>query len=299
MKVTLLGTGCPSVSTERYGPATLVEAGDGARLLFDCGSGVTQRLAAAQCPGRDLDAVVLTHLHSDHLVDFYQIVVSSWHQGRDRPQRIFGPPGTRTFVEGTMALWEKELVQRINHERRPSTTALQVEVHEIAAGDVLKFGAARVSVIEVDHQPVRHAFGFIIETDAAKVAISGDTRYCPALIEAAQGADLLVHEVFIHRDMPIVDGLRTAETRDNVASYHTVSDVVGKVAGEAGVGILALTHLVPPSADRDALLAEVRRDFTGPVLVGEDLMCIDAASGAVRHGAMVFGVGVSDTGSGS
>lgn len=295
MQVTLLGTGCPNADTERYGPATLVDAGEGARLLFDCGSGVTQRLVAAGCPGREIDALFLTHLHSDHLVDFYQFVVSSWHQARDRRQVVYGPPGTRAFVEGTMELWRRELDLRIEHERRPSITALEVEVREIAGGDVLGFGDARIAVVDVDHKPVRHAFGFVITTPAAKVAISGDTRYCRALIEAAKGADLLVHEVFVHREMPVVEGVRTAETVANVASYHTASDVVGKVAAEAAVGMLALTHIVPPKADRQALLDEVRLDFAGPVLVGEDLMRIDAATGRVRHGNTVFGLPRSTT----
>lgn len=290
MHVTLLGTGCPSVDVDRYGPATLVEAGAGARMLFDCGSGVTQRLVAAGCPGRELDALLLTHLHSDHLVDFYQLVDSSWHQGRDRPVRVFGPPGTCEFAEGTMALWQKELAQRIAHERRASTAALDIEAEEIASGDVLSFGDACVRVVEVEHQPVRHAFGLIVETDAAKVAISGDTRYCPDLIAAAQGADLLVHEVFIHREMVGLGSGRTPETVENVVSCHTLSDVVGKVATEANVKMLALTQFVPPKADREALVAEVRRDFAGPVLIGEDLMRIDAAADAVRHGNTVFGV---------
>src|SRR3546814_8928748 len=87
----------------------------------DLGSGVTQRLVAAGTPGRALDALLLTHLHSDHLVDLYQLIVSSWHQGRDRPLPVYGPPGTRRYVEGLMALWEPELSLRIAHEKRPST----------------------------------------------------------------------------------------------------------------------------------------------------------------------------------
>ena len=83
MQVTLLGTGCPVVSLERFGPATLIEHEEQA-ILVDCGSGVTQRLLAAGCPGAYLDAILLTHLHSDHLVDLYQLVISSWHQGRER-----------------------------------------------------------------------------------------------------------------------------------------------------------------------------------------------------------------------
>lgn len=274
MDLILLGTGCPNVDVDRYGPATLVRGG-GAKVLVDCGSGVTQRLAAAGCSGRDVDAVLLSHLHSDHLVDLYQLIVASWHQGRDRPQRIFGPPGTRAFVDGTMALWKRELDLRIAHERRPSTTALEIEVEEIEPGRVLSFGEMNVSTVEVDHRPVRHAYGFVFEENGAKLALSGDTAYCSALIEAARGADVLLHEVIIHREMKVVPGRRSAETVTNVTSYHTPSGVVGKVAAEAAVGHLVLTHFVPPRFDAAALLAEVRRDFAGKVTLGEDLMRIN------------------------
>ena len=130
-------------------------------------------------------------------------------------------------------------------------------------------------MVEVEHRPMRPAFGFVFEDPGSRLAVSGDTTYCPALIEAARGADVLLHEVFIHRELPVLPGLRTAETIANVAAYHTLSDVVGKVAAEAEVGHLVLTHFVPPRFDQAALLAEVKRDFAGPVTIGEDLMEIE------------------------
>ena len=280
MKLTLLGTGCPAVHLERYGPANLVQHG-GQTLLIDCGSGVTQRLLGAGLTGADLDALLLTHLHSDHIIDLFQLVISSWHQGRDRPQRVFGPPGTRAYVEGLLRLWRPELEQRIAHERRPSIAALEVEVEEIAAGQQLRLGDIEVSVVPVEHQPVKHAYGFVFEAGGRKLAFSGDTRRCAALIEAASGADLLLHEVFIHREMPVIEGRRSAETVANVAAYHTLSSDVGKIAAEAGVQALALTHFVPPDCDCGALRAEVSQDFAGPLIIGEDLMAIDLAAGTV------------------
>ena len=232
MKLTLLGTGCPVVSTERYGPAQLIEH-EGRRVLVDCGSGVTQRLLAAGVPGRDLDALLLTHLHSDHIVDLFQVIISSWHQGRDRPQQVYGPPGTKAYVDGLMALWRPELAQRIAHERRPSVAALEVQVSEIAPGPVLELGGLSVQAVRVDHAPVKHAFGFVFEGGGRRLALSGDTRRCPALIAAARGCDLLVHEVFVHRELPVLPGRRSAETVANVAGYHTLSDEVGKIATEA------------------------------------------------------------------
>jgi ribonuclease Z len=281
MQLTLLGTGCPAVHARRYGPAQIVAHGD-TTLLVDCGSGVTQRMAQAGISGRDIDAVLLTHLHSDHIIDLFQLVISSWHQGRDRPQRVFGPPGTYNYVDGLVSLWQTEMEQRIEHERRPSALALQTEVTEIKPGEAVAFGAMRVRAVEVDHKPVRHAYGFVFETDEARLVISGDTRPCDALTEAARGADLLLHEVFVHHEMKVAQGVRTAETIDRVASYHTLSSDVGKVAARAGAKWLALTHFVPPDCDTDALAKEIAADFDGKITMGEDLMTLDVASGEVK-----------------
>ncbi len=291
--MTLLGAGCPSVDTERYGPAALVRVGDEARVLVDCGSGVTQRLLEAGCPGCDIDALLLTHLHSDHIVDLFQLVISSWHQARDRPHRVFGPPGTKGYIDRLMDLWKPELEQRIAHEVRPSTKALEVEVVEFGEGEILRLGGLVVRAVEVQHQPVKHTYGFIFDDGRSKLAISGDTTYCPALIEAARGADLLLHEVFIHRDMTTIAKFRTEETIRNVASYHTLSDVVGKVASEAAAKCLMLTHFAPPRFDKQALLAEICRDFAGPVVIGEDLMAFDVGAQRLSYrGALLAIPGV-------
>jgi ribonuclease Z len=282
MELVLLGTGCPQCDPERRGPSNLVVA-RGLSFLVDCGSGVTQRLVEAGTKGAAIDALFLTHLHTDHLVDFYQLVISAWHQGRTRPWRVFGPPGTKAFVEGTMALWATERAQRVSHEKRASVAGFEVAVTEIAAGTVWDEGGVRVTAVAVAHQPVKHAFGYVFESAGRKVAFSGDTAYCPALIEAAKGADALVHECFLHAEMPVVPGVRTAETVAAVASYHTPSDQVGRVALEARVRVLILNHFVPTRFDRHRLMDEVTRDFSGPVAIGEDLMRYDCATRRFTH----------------
>jgi ribonuclease Z len=287
--LTLLGTGCPQCDPERLGPSNLVRH-DGHAFLVDCGSGATQRLVAAGSAGKALDAVLLTHLHSDHIVDLYQLIVSSWHQGRDRPQSILGPPGTRRFVEGTMALWRDELTQRIAHEKRPSAAALEIDVTEIAEGEILALGGVTVTAVAVEHQPVRHAFGFVFDADGKRLVFSGDTAPCPALAAAAKGADVLVHECFIHGIMKPAPGLRTAEGIANVARYHTASSVVGKIAREAEIGCLVLNHFVPTHFDKPALLAEVRRDYAGPLVVGEDLMRLDLDTTTLFHAGAAIGL---------
>lgn len=287
MELTLLGTGCPQCDPERLGPANLVRHG-GHAFLVDCGSGASQRLVAAGSAGRALDAVFLTHLHSDHIVDLFQLVISSWHQGRDRPQRIFGPPGTQRFIDGMLALWRTELEQRIAHEVRPSAAALAVEVTEIAAGEILHVGDLTVAAVAVNHLPVRHAFGFVFAAAGRRLVFSGDTAFCPALVEAARGADVLVHECFIHGAMTPVPGVRTAEGLRNVASYHTLSSEVGKIAAAADVGCLVLNHFVPTRFDKAALVAEVRRDYDGSLVVGEDLLSFDLDTAILRHAGAVI-----------
>lgn len=291
MKVTLLGTGCPQCDPDRLGPASLVRHG-GRQLLIDVGSGATQRLVSAGSSGAGLDAVLLTHLHSDHIVDLFQLVISSWHQGRDRPQLIYGPEGTRRYVDALMAVWRPELEQRIAHELRPSTAALEVEVTEITEGEILHLDEVAVRAVAVDHFPVKQAFGFVIEAGGRRAAFSGDTAPCGALTAAAQGADLLVHECFIHGIMLPEPGVRTEQGLANVARYHTASAEVGKIAAEAEVRCLMLNHFVPTKFDKDALVAEVRRDYRGPLLIGEDLMSVDLATGIVAHAGARIALGL-------
>jgi ribonuclease Z len=287
--VTLLGTGCPQVHPYRFGPASLVRVG-AMSFLVDCGSGVTQRMAAAGVTGANLDALLLTHLHSDHLVDLYQLVISSWHQGRERPQRIFGPAGTRAFAEATMDVWRQERELRIAWELRPSTAGLELEVTEFEDGVLWDADGLRISAFAVDHGPVKPAFGFLFETAEARVAFSGDTTVCERLIEAAAGVDLLVHECFIHRELG-PGRMRSAQGMANVAAYHTASSAVGKVAARAGARLLLLNHFVPVEFDRDALLREVGADFTGPVVIGEDLLSADVRRRAIGYGGLRLGLG--------
>ena len=291
MKLTILGSGCPSVDLERHGPSALVDCGEGARILIDCGSGVTQRLLEHGIPGKEINAILITHLHSDHIIDLFQLIISSWHQGRLFKQKIYGPRGTKLYVNQLMELWKPEIVRRIDHEQRASIQALEVEINEIENGTLLKFGDLKIKAVEVNHYPVKHAFGFVFETNDQKAVISGDTKYCPALIKAAKYAEVILHEVFIHGEMDVTKGLRTEETLKNVASYHTLDSEVGKVARKAKADLLMLTHFAPPKFDRKKLLDTVTRDFKGPVLIGEDLMSIDLESKILSWGKMQISLG--------
>jgi ribonuclease Z len=148
-----------------------------------------------------------------------------------------------------------------------------------------------VRAVDVEHFPVVPAFGFIFETPETRLAISGDTTYCPALIKAARGVDLLVHEVYIHdREREMLMQSRH-QGSINVMSYHTRSDVVGRVARETEAGMLVLSHFVPTRFDEQELLDQVTADFAGPVVVGEDLMSIDVAGRRVLNFGSALALG--------
>lgn len=283
MKVTLIGTGCPVAHPERGGPATLVET-DEAAVLVDCGTGVTQGLIRAGCPGAAVDALLVTHLHSDHVVDFYQLVVSSWHQGREGPWTVFCPETVAPLLEAIMAAYADERAQRIAWEERDSATGLEVDIVIIDPAAAIEIGDMHIAPVTVDHYPVEPAYGFVFRANEKMAVISGDTTVCPALIEAGRGADLLVHEVVIHDGLPPIPGLRTEETASNVARYHTLSGDVGGVARDMAAKALALTHFVPPDFDAERLLAEVGETYDGPCFVGEDGMVFDLATGDVIFG---------------
>ena len=145
MKITLLGTGCPVAHPRRGGAATLVETA-GARVLIDCGSMVTQRLIEADCRGAGIDALLVTHRHSDHLVDFYQLVVSSWHQGRAAPWIVHCPETVTPVIEATMAAWRDERELRVAFEQRPTAAGLEVECQTLAPGRRITIGDLELEV---------------------------------------------------------------------------------------------------------------------------------------------------------
>ena len=268
MRVTLLGTGCPIAESWRHGPAALVEAGDESWLV-DCGSGVTQRLLAHGSSGSRITGLILTHLHSDHTVDFIQLLLSGWHDGITKPLRVYGPSRTKAFFGALLDAWRPEFDQRLAHELRPPE-GLLVEIEEIDGNWRLETPYVTIGNTEVRHQPIPQAFGFRFDADEASAVISGDTAYCPELIELAANCDLLVHEAFVHwaQEERIRKSKRDPKGAANVRAYHTSTEEVGQVAAEAGAKHLALTHFVPQLFDRGRVARDVRRHFNGALLSG-------------------------------
>ena len=273
MYLTLLGTGCPSVDFKRFGPSNLISTNK-TKILVDCGSGVTQRLNQINLSGSDIDVLLLTHLHSDHVIDFYQLIISSWHSYRTKPWIVYGPVGTKKFVKKIMNAWEDERELRISYEARSSIKAFKIKVNEFKSEGNIKIKDLKINYFEVDHKPVKYAYGFSFFNKSKKLTISGDTRPCENLMKNAFKSDVLLHEVFVEDEIKEVNKMRTKKTLHNVKKYHTTSSQVGKVAYIAKCKELVLTHFVPTRFNISRLKKTVRNDFGKDPIIGKDLLKI-------------------------
>ena len=273
MQLILLGTGCPSVDYKRFGPANLVSTSQSS-ILVDCGSGVTQRLKEAKVSSADIHALFITHLHSDHVVDLYQLIISSWHSYRTKSWRIFGPRGTKKFVKKLMDTWKDERMLRIKNEQRSSIQAFNLKVTEFSEYGKIKIKDLVVEYFSVDHKPVKYAYGFNFFQQKKKLTISGDTKPCENLMKYGQLADVLLHEVFIEDEIYPLFKMRNKKTLHNVKAYHTLSTIVGKVARITRCKKLVLTHFVPTQFNEKKLIDVVTRDFGKKPIIGKDLLKI-------------------------
>jgi ribonuclease Z len=271
MLLTLLGTGCPKVDHKRFGPSNLVSTKK-SNILIDCGSGVTQRLEQIKISTADIDALVLTHLHSDHVIDFYQLIISSWHSYRTKPWRIYGPKGTKKFLNKIMDAWKDERNLRIKYEARSSVDSFKLIIKEFGKYGKIKIKDIDLEYFKVDHFPVKFSYGFNFYNNKKKLTISGDTKPCENLMRYAQLADVLLHEVYIEGEIQPVNKMRSAKTLHNVRAYHTTSTQVGKVASLTQCKKLVLTHFVPTQFNEKKLKNVVKKDYGKNPIIGKDLL---------------------------
>jgi ribonuclease Z len=272
MKVTLLGTGSPIPDPARAGAATLVRSA-GALLLADCGRGVLMRLAAAGVLPPMLDAVLLTHLHSDHLTDLNDVITTQWVMSpAPAPLRVYGPPRTREVVDATLAALAPDVEYRLAHHE-DLTWPPYVEVTEVGPGDVFTVAGATVRVAATDHRPVEPSVAYRVEDDGRSVVLAGDGVPCATLDEICAGADAYVQTV-LRAD--IVRNVPNPRFQD-ILDYHSSVEEAADTAARAGVGTLVLTHYIPglPAGNEAEWRALAAEHFGGTVVLGDDLTTVD------------------------
>lgn len=269
MEVTLLGTGTPRPSIERFGPATVVEA-NGRFFIFDSGRGTTIRLQQAGIELSKIEHVFLTHLHSDHISGLSDLWLTSWIWQRPNKLKLTGPKGTQALAKHLTLAHQADMQYRKAHTKL-NKAIFDIDGHNIAAeGVVYDQDGVKITAFLVDHQPVEPAYGYRIDSGEQSIVISGDTTYSKNLIRFSKNADLLIHEIAATD----ADLLASNPRLKKVMSYHTTPDQAAKVLQAIQPKAAVFTHVLLFGVDSKTALDSARLHFNGDARIGQDLMKI-------------------------
>lgn len=271
MEIVLTGTGSPIPDANRAGPSTLIKAGN-THILVDAGRGVVMRMAGGGSLPPFLAAVLITHLHSDHVCDLNDVITTHWVMSQGRSQlRIYGPKGLARFVERQLESLEADIGYRIEHHDQ-LTEGPKIEVVELEPGDTFAVDDVTVHTAATEHSPARPTIGFRVEHQGATAALVGDTVPCEGVDELARDVDAYVQTV-IRRD--IVE-LIPNEMMQDILDYHSGVIEAAQTAARVGSRRLVLTHMVPaPTPDQYSEWVQIAAEhYDGPVIIGDDLTTI-------------------------
>lgn len=284
-EIVFLGTGSPLPSADRCGAGQVVVAGD-THVLVDCGWGAARRLLTSGVRPSAIDTAVFTHMHTDHITDVPDFLFLRWTAGATRPLRVFGPEGTREMIEGFLSALRRDIGFRLaHHGDKLHPDGIKVEVVEAAATRVpervVDLGGLVIESFEVDHFPVVPAFGYRMRFDGRSAVLSGDTSFCDSLLDASQGADMLVCEAL--NTAMLDERIATARSfgmtlqaslLEDVPSYHIATPAIARLARDAGVGEVVLSHIIPPIATDpgqvEAFTAGMSAVYAGSIRVAHD-----------------------------
>jgi ribonuclease BN (tRNA processing enzyme) len=272
--VVLLGTGTPNAEPESSGPASAIVV-DGKAYLVDAGAGVVRRAAAAgmrlessALEAANLDIGFLTHLHSDHTVGLPDLVYSSWVLEREVPFRLFGPDGTEDMALHLDAAYRKDIELRLAGREPATPDGWRIEATDADEGVVYEDDRVRVTAFRVPHTGWDEAFAYRFETADRSIVISGDGTPSDAVVDACDGCDVLIHEVYSAATWEA----RPQVWKDYHRQSHTSTVELADVANRARPGILVLHHQLHWGATPQEMVEEIRAaGYEGPLAYGRDL----------------------------
>ncbi|MEO6050158.1 MAG: MBL fold metallo-hydrolase [Pyrinomonadaceae bacterium] len=279
IRVTLLGTGTPAPVMNRFGPSILVEAGD-QKFIFDVGRGALQRLTQVKVKQKEIQCVFIAHLHSDHVVGFPDFWLNGWLTGkRDSPLRVFGPKGTKKMMSYLEQAFDYDIKIRL-YDDHASPDGVIIEAKDITEGVVYEKNGVKVTAFEVDHRPIKPAFGYRIDYAGRSVVLSGDTRFSENLIKYAKGVELLVHEVASPEALKRSEA--SEEQAKSIIAHHTTPEQAGEVFARVKPKLAVYSHVGPLATEQD-LFPPTRKTYDGPLELGEDLMVIEVGEKIEIH----------------
>jgi ribonuclease BN (tRNA processing enzyme) len=269
--IVTLGTGTPVPNPRAAGAATAVVVGSRV-LLFDAGSGIERQLNAARLPVNGVEAVFFTHLHSDHVLGYPDLIFTSWVFGRRTPLKAFGPPGLKLMTDHLIAAFADDIHVRTTGLERAIPGGYRVTPHEVTSGVVYDSAGVRVTAFPVDHGAWKVALGYRIDANGRSIVISGDARPTDRLVDMSANVDVLVHEVYAAsgvRPQPFGEG---GDWPKYLASAHTSDVELGVMAAKSNPRLVILTHVIGLGVPDSVMIAAVKsKGFAGRVAVAHDL----------------------------
>lgn len=299
LHVGLCGTGSPFPDPTRAGPCTAVIAGD--RLfVVDTGEGSARNLGYMGLPASKIEAILLTHFHSDHIDGMGPFLLQRWGLGTfQTPTPVYGPPGVDTVVDGFRAAYVLDFGYRVAHHSpkimppggsggKGMPFVLQPRGKDTPIV-VLDDKGLKITAFRVDHSPVDPAVGYRFDYKGRSVVITGDTKKTASVAAMSQGVDLLIHEALQPKLVKVLEDeftqrgiANTAQIMRDILNYHTTPEEAAAQAATAGAKELVFNHIVPPLPFRyayPAFVGDAAQFFKGPMTVGEDGMLFSLPAG--------------------
>ena len=299
LHLALCGTGSPFPDPTRAGPCSAIIAGD--RLfIVDAGEGSARNLGFMGLPAAKIEAIFLTHFHSDHIDGLGPFMLQRWGLGTfSTPTPVYGPTGVDKVVDGFRAAYVLDFGYRVAHHTErimppggSGGKGIPFALPAAGQGDsvvVMDSGGLKVTAFRVDHSPIEPAVGYRFDYQGRSVVISGDTKKVASMVSIAKDADILVHEAlqpkmvgfledqFRKKNLP-----NTAQIMRDILNYHTTPEEAAVQAAAANARLLVLNHIVPPVPTRlayPAFLGDAPKLFKNPIVVGEDGMLFTLPAG--------------------
>ena len=274
--VSLLGVkGGPAIRPGSNMPTSTLIHINGINFLVDTGLGVSRSICDQGVELNEIDAIFITHMHSDHYLELGPLIHTSWVSGRVKPILIYGPKRLKHYWKAFLVSMVDDIKVRIEDEGRIDLQRL-TSLHSFEDRQSLSLSNINIRVMRNLHPPIRDSFALRFEWANYSIVLSGDTAYMPEMIDFANQADLLVHEVMLSEGIDLIMsrlGHKDNKLKNHLLHSHTLAENAGLIANRAAVKCLALNHFVPDGFSEfndDDWLQAVRKHWSGKVVLGKD-----------------------------